>query len=140
MEETIERDIISFILKTALSFQGGTHVHIAKLVHTLFSKDFISTLENNKLVLYRKKDTTYEKVPHLDLVRNELLDPVAKYIDTARYALQGPEGNDPEYEDKMKKYKESMKKILKMQENCYNMTFRNSVLKEALVLFHDPSF
>ena len=140
MELKMEDTIIDIILKTALTFQGGTHLHFAKIVHTLFSKEYLSTLENNKFVLYKKINDEYKRIPNIDLVRNELIDPIANYIDKARYSLKVPQDKDPEYESKMARYQENIKKILKLQENCYNTTFRNNVLKEVLVLFYDPSF
>ena len=134
----MEAELISKIVKTGLIF-GGTHADLAKILQIIHSNTFKTTLENKKFVLYQNLDGDWKRIPHIDLVRNILFDSLADYIDKSRYSLISPEGNDPEYESKMAKYQDNMKKLLKMQEHIYNATYRNGILKELMPLLYDQT-
>jgi len=138
--EIMDRDIISFIVKTAITFQGGTHHHVAKMVHKLFYDTYKCTVDGRNAEWYEFKEHTWNGMPQGLLIKTTITDTIAYKVDSARYSLKGPDGNDPEYEDKMKKYQESMKKILNLQTNLYNANFKENVVKEAVQLFYDRDF
>lgn len=138
--EIMDRDIISFIIKTAITFQGGTHHHVAKMVHKLFYDTYKCTVDGRNSEWYEFKEHTWNGMPQGLLIKTTITDTIAHKVDAARYSLKAPEGNDPEYEDKMKKYQETMKKMLKLQENLYNANFKENVVKEAIQLFYDRDF
>jgi P4 family phage/plasmid primase-like protien len=138
--QIMDGDIISFITKAGLTFMGGTHHHVAKMVHKLFYDTYKCTVEGRSTEWYEFKEHTWNPMPQGLLIKSTITDDIAHKVDSARYSLKAPEGNDPEYESKMQKYQESMKKLLKLQENLYNANFKDSVLKEAVQLFYDPDF
>jgi P4 family phage/plasmid primase-like protien len=138
--EIMDGDIISFITKAGLTFNGGTHHHVAKMVHKLYYDVYKCTVEGRSTEWYHFKDHTWNPMPQGLVVKTTITEEVARKVDSARYSLKVPESNDPEYESKMQKFQESMKKLLKLQENLYNANFKDSVMKEAVQMFYDPEF
>ncbi len=138
--EIMDGDIISFITKAGLTFRGGTHHHVAKMLHKLFYDAYKCTVEGRSTEWYEFKDHTWNPMPQGLLIKTTITDDIARKVDSARHSLRAPESNDPEYETKMQKYQESMTKLLKLQENLYNANFKDSVVKEAVQLFYDPDF
>jgi len=138
--ELMDRDILSFITKTAITFQGGTHHHVAKMVHKLFYDTYKCTVDGRNTEWYEFRDHIWNPMPQGLLIKTTITDTIAHKVDSARYSLKGPEGNDPDYEDKTKKFQENMKRMLKLQENLYNANFKDNVVKEAVQLFYDRDF
>jgi P4 family phage/plasmid primase-like protien len=136
----MDGDIISFITKAAITFVGGTHHHVAQMVYKLYYDVYKCTVEGRSTEWYQFENHTWNTMPHGLLIKTTITDDIARKVDSARHSLMAPVGNDPEYEDKMKKYQENMKKLLKLQENLYNANFKDSVMKEAVQLFYDPDF
>lgn len=138
--EIMDGDIISFITKAGLTFRGGTHHHVARMVHKLYYDAYKCTVEGRSTEWYQFKDHTWNPMPQGLLIKTTITDDIAKKVDSARHSLKAPEGTDPDYEAKMEKYQESMTKLLKLQENLYNANFKDAVMKEAVQMFYDPEF
>lgn len=136
----MDGDIISFITKAAITFVGGTHHHVAQMVYKLYYDVYKCTVEGRSTEWYQFENHTWNIMPHGLLIKTTITDDIARKVDSARHSLIAPASNDPEYEDKMKKYQDNMKKLLKLQENLYNANFKDSVMKEAVQLFYDPDF
>jgi P4 family phage/plasmid primase-like protien len=138
--EIIDGDIISFITKAALTFLGGTHHHVAKMVHKLFYDAYKCTVEGRVAEWYEFRDHTWNPMPQGLLIKTTITEDIAHKVDSARHSLKAPDSNDPDYQTKMERYQESMKKLLRLQENLYNANFKDSVMKEAVQLFYDVDF
>jgi P4 family phage/plasmid primase-like protien len=136
----MDGDIISFIVKTAITFQGGTHHHVAKMIHKLFYDVYKCTVDGKNSEWYEFKDHIWNPMPQGLLIKTTITDTIGHKADSARYSLKPPENNDPEFDNKLKSYNENMKKMLKLQENLYNANFKDSVVKEAVQLFYDRDF
>jgi hypothetical protein len=135
----METELSNKILATALS-SGGTHVEVAEILKIIHSDSFKSISENGKTVLYQKNSGKWEKVSNLDLVRNILIEPLINYIGKTSESIQSPQGNDPDYEDKIRKYQTTLKGLSKLHEKCLNTSFRSGILKETIVSLYDPLF
>lgn len=138
----MDGDIISFITKTALTFRGGTHHHVAKMIHKLYYDVYKCTVEGRSNEWYEFKDHTWTPMPHGLLIKTVITDDITLKVDSARQSLRAPEITlaPEEYQEKQKQFQESVLKLLKLQENLYNANFKDSVMKEAVQLFYDPDF
>jgi P4 family phage/plasmid primase-like protien len=141
-KEIMDGDIISYITKTGLTFKGGTHHHVAMMIHKLFYDVYKCTVEGRTTEWYEFKNHTWNPMPQGLLIKTMITEEIAKKVDSARCSLRPPEANLPadEYQEKHKQYNESVVKLLKLQENLYNANFKDSVMKEAVQLFYDPDF
>ena len=139
-QSIMDGDIISFIQKTAITFKGGTHHHVALMIQKLFPDIYKCHVEGRTTEWYKFQGHIWKKMPNSLMVRCTLNDVVEKKIDDARAALRPPAENDPEYQDKYDKFMENKGKMLDMQRNLYNATFKDSVMKEASQLFNDNNF
>jgi P4 family phage/plasmid primase-like protien len=138
--EIIDGDIISYITKAAITFTGGTHHHVAKMIHKLFYDCYKCTVDGRSVDWYEFSEHTWNPMPQALQLKTHITDDLAKKVDSARYSLKGPESNDPDYDTKSKTFQENMTKLLKLQQNLYNATFKESVMKEAVQLFYDQEF
>jgi P4 family phage/plasmid primase-like protien len=141
--KVMDGDIISYITKAAMTFKGGTHHHVAKMVHKLFYDRYKCTVEGRSTEWYEFKDHTWNPMPQGILMKQVITDEITIKVDSARLGLKSPDilSTPPEeYQDKMKAFNESIVKLLKLQENLYNANFKDSVMKEAVQLFYDSEF
>jgi P4 family phage/plasmid primase-like protien len=139
----MDGDIISFITKAAMTFKGGTHHHVAKMVHKLFYDRYKCTVEGRSTEWYEFKDHVWNPMPQGILMKQTITDEITIKVDSARLGLKAPDVLScppEEYQDKMKAYNDSIVKLLKLQENLYNANFKDSVMKEAVQLFYDSEF
>lgn len=141
--EIMDGDIISFITKAAITFRGGTHHHVAKMMHKLFYESYKCVIEGRSVEWFEFKDHTWQHIPHGLAVKQVITDEIARKVDSARQSIKAPDAatlNPDEYAEKIKAYNENIMKLLKLQENLYNANFKDSVMKEAVQLFYDPEF
>ena len=138
--EIMDGDIISFITKTAITFRGGTHYHVASMIYKLFPDIYKCAVDGRSIDWYIFQNHVWNSMPNGLLIKTRITDEIAHKVDTARHSLKPPADNDPEYENKYKSYTENMMKLLKLQENLYNATFKESVMKDAVQLFYDQEF
>jgi len=136
----MEGDIISFIQKTAITFKGGTHYHVAMMIYKLFPDIYKCSVDGRSTEWFEFKNHVWNPMPNGLQVKMNLTDYVDKKVDAARAALRQPEDKDPEYKDKLEKYFEAKAKHCRLQENLYNANFKDSVMKEAVQLFYDKDF
>jgi P4 family phage/plasmid primase-like protien len=141
-KEIMDGDIISFITKAGLTYKGGTHHHVAMMIHKLFYDTYKCTVEGRSTEWYEFKNHTWNPMPQGLLLKSVITDEIAKKVDSARCSLRPPEANLPadEYQEKQKQFNDSVVKLLKLQENLYNANFKESVMKEAVQLFYDSEF
>ena len=138
--EIMDGDIISFITKTAITFKGGTHYHVAMMIQKLFPDVYKCAVDGRSTDWYMFNNHIWNSMPSGLLIKTRITDEIANKVDIARHSLKMPENNDPDYENKYKMFLENMTKLLKLQENLYNATFKESVLKEAVQIFYDQEF
>ena len=139
----MEGDIISFITKTALTFKGGTHHHVAKMIQKLFYDTYKCTVEGRTAEWYEFKKHIWHPIPQGLAIKQVITDTIADKINSARISLKAPDASiltADDYTEKTKAYNESIMKLLKLQENIYNANFKDSVMKEAVQLFYDSEF
>jgi P4 family phage/plasmid primase-like protien len=138
----LDGDIISYITKAAMTFRGGTHHHVAKMLHKLYYDVYKCTVEGRSTEWYEFKDHTWSHMPHGLLIKNTITEEITVKVDSARQSLRAPDISLPpeEYQEKQKQFQESVLKLLKLQENLYNANFKDSVMKEAVQLFYDSDF
>jgi P4 family phage/plasmid primase-like protien len=136
----IDKDILSFIQKVGVTFRGGTHHHVALMIHKLFHDAYKCTVEGRTTEWYSFAEHIWNPIPQGLHMKILISDVISKKVDSARHSLRQPEGNDPEFEQKMKNYNDNMMKLLKLQENLFNANFKESVMKEAVQLFYDQFF
>ena len=136
----MDGDIISFIQKTAITFKGGTHYHVALMVQKLFPDIYRCTKDGRTTEWYEFGSHIWNKINNDILIKVNLNNVVERKIDDARAALRPPAENDPEYKDKFDKFMDNKSKMLDLQRNLYNATFKDSVMKEAITLFYDKDF
>jgi P4 family phage/plasmid primase-like protien len=138
--EIMDGDILSFITKTAITFKGGTHYHVAMMIQKLFPDIYKCAVDGRSTDWYMFKDHIWNSMPSGLLIKTRITDEIANKVDAARHSLKMPDDKDPDYENKYKMFLENMTKLLKLQENLYNATFKESVLKEATQIFYDQEF
>jgi P4 family phage/plasmid primase-like protien len=138
--EIMDGDIISFIQKTAITFKGGTHYHVAKMIHKLYPDVYKCFVDGRTTEWYEFKDHVWHPMPSGILIKTTITDDLTLKVDSARRSLKGPDDKAEEYDELMKKYQENIIKLLKLQENLYNANFKDSVMKEAAQIFYDPDF
>jgi P4 family phage/plasmid primase-like protien len=136
----IDKDIISFIQKVGVTFKGGTHHHVAQMIYKLFHDTYKCTIEGRTTEWYMFNEHIWNPMPQGVFMKSLMSDVISKKVDSARHSLRQPDSNDPDREMKMKIYNDNMTKLLKLQENLFNATFKESVMKEAVQLFYDPYF
>lgn len=138
--EIMDGDIISFITKTAITFKGGTHYHVAMMIQKLFPDIYKCAVDGRSTDWYMFKNHIWNSMPSGLLIKTRITDEIANKVDIARHSLRMPDDKDPDYENKYKIFLENMTKLLKLQENLYNAPFKESVLKEAVQIFYDEEF
>lgn len=138
--EIMDGDILSFITKTAITFKGGTHYHVAMMIHKLFPDIYKCAVDGRSTEWYMFANHIWNPMPNGLLIKTRITDEIAHKVDAARHSLKMPDEKDPEYENKYKSFLENMTKLLKLQENLYNATFKDSVMKEAVQIFYDQEF
>jgi P4 family phage/plasmid primase-like protien len=138
--EIMDGDIISFITKTAITFKGGTHYHVAQMIQRLFPDIYKCAVDSKSTEWYTFKNHIWSSMPSGLLIKTRITDEIANKVDVARHSLRMPDDKDPDYENKYKMFLENMTKLLKLQENLYNANFKDSVLKEATQIFYDQEF
>jgi P4 family phage/plasmid primase-like protien len=145
--EIMDGDIISYITKVALTFKGGTHYHVAMMIMRLFPDLYKCAVDGRSTEWYEFKNHIWNHMPNGILIKalitNETGTAVTSKVDSARNSLVVPDikkMTQEEFNEKMKNYNDNMGKMLKLQENLYNATFKDSVIKEAVQLFYDQEF
>ncbi len=141
--ELMDGDIISFITKTAMTFRGGTHHHVAKMIHKLFYDTYKCTVDGRSIDWYEFKDHTWKYIPQGLAVKFSITEEIARKVDSARMSLKAPDASvlpADEWAEKNKQYLENVQKLIKLQENLYNANFKDSVMKEAVLCFYDADF
>lgn len=138
--EIMDGDIISFITKAALTFKGGTHHHVAKMLHKLYYDVYKCTGEGRTIDWYEFRDHTWNYMPYGLNIKTSITEELTLKVDSARKSIRAPEPNADDYQEKIKQYNENILKLLKLQENLYNANFKDSVMKEAIQLFYDQEF
>lgn len=138
--EIMDGDIISFIQKTAITFKGGTHYHVAKMIHKLYPDVYKCFVDGRTTEWYEFKDHVWHPMPSGILIKTTITDDLTLKVDSARRSLKGPDDKAEDYDELMKKYQDNIVKLLKLQENLYNANFKDSVMKEAAQIFYDPDF
>ncbi|NBU98446.1 MAG: peptide chain release factor 1, partial [Spirochaetia bacterium] len=93
----MEGDIISFIQKTAITFKGGTHYHVAMMIYKLFPDIYKCSVDGRSTEWFEFKNHVWNPMPNGLQVKMNLTDYVDKKVDAARAALRQPEDKDPEY-------------------------------------------
>ncbi len=136
----MDGDIISFITKTAITFKGGTHHHVAKMVHKLFYDDYKCTVEGRSCEWYEFEDHVWNPMPQGLHIKTLITETIAEKVDSARRGLHKPNENSANWEEENKQYNEKVGKLLELQKNLYHANFKDSVIKEAQQLFYDPDF
>jgi hypothetical protein len=130
-------EILSFITKTAIAFNGGTNYHIALIIFQLFPDIYKTSIVNGKVLWYKKEDDAWISLKKIDFEINTFRNEVANYLDYARSSLKIPNDTDHDYENKYKLFLESMTRMLKLQEKLYSRPFMLDVLKELAELYYD---
>ena len=138
--EIMDGDIISFIQKTAITFKGGTHYHVAKMIHKLYPDVYKCFVDGRTTEWFEFKDHVWHPMPSGILIKTTITDDLTLKVDSARRSLKGPDDKAEDYDELMKKYQDNIVKLLKLQENLYNANFKDSVMKEAAQIFYDPEF
>ncbi len=136
----ISEDVISFIVKTALTFKGGTHFHVAQMIYRLFPDIYKCAVDGRSTEWYEFSDHVWNPLPNGLTIKMNITDQIADKVESARHTLKPPASNDPDAQEKLKKYAENTTKFFKLQENLYNANFKDSVMKEAVQLFYDRDF
>ena len=136
----MDGDIISFITKTAITFKGGTHHHVAKMVHKLFYDNYKCTVEGRSCEWYEFKDHVWNPMPQGLHIKTLITESIADKVDSARRSLSKPSENSANWEEENKQYNDKVGKLLELQKNLYNANFKVSVIMEAAQLFYDPEF
>jgi P4 family phage/plasmid primase-like protien len=138
--EIMDGDIISFITKTAITFKGGTHYHVAMMIRHLFPDIYKCAVDGRSADWYMFKNHIWNSMPSGLLIKTRITDEIADKVDIARKSLRSPNDNDQDYENKHKIYLDNMVKLLDLQKNLYNAQFKENVLKEATQIFYDEEF
>jgi hypothetical protein len=131
------QEIVSYIIKVAITFTGGTNYHAALIIFKLFPLLYKTTILRGNVTWFKKQNENWVflKKPEfeINIFRNEL----GNYIDYAQKSLLAPDDKDPDYENKYKIFLEYMTKLHKLQEKIYSRPFMLEVLKELAELYYD---
>ena len=132
-------EILSFIVKTAITFNGGSSYHIALIIFQLFPDIYKTSIVNGKVLWYKKEDDAWISLKKIDFEINTFRNEIGKYLDYARHSLKIPDDKDPDYENRYKIFLENMTKILKLQEKIYNRGTMKDVIHELAELYYDKT-
>lgn len=135
-KEILKNDICNYIKKVGIAYKGGTHHHVASIVHKLFSDRYRCSVENRATEWYEFKDHVWRIVPQAIDLKLRLHTEVAEHVCAARLTIP----KDGKTDDEIKKYSEYMLKLCEMEKNLYNANFKDSVIKECVQLFYDDEF
>ena len=136
MAQTVEESIINHILMVVVPYDGKQS-HIATIAQKAFSSTLKSVVENGVFVLYKKKETGWERLPHNDLILNEMRTTIVRWFDKARYTVKSPNVSD-QYTNQFQKWHMLLLNLMNIQERLYDYTFMKGVLEEAILLLYVP--
>ena len=131
------QEIVSYIIKDAITFNGGTNYLVALMIFKLFPLLYKTTTVNGKIVWFKKQETDWVVLKKPEFEINIFRNQLENYVDYARHSLKAPDDGDPDYEGRYKKYTENMTKLLKIQEKIYSRPFMIDVLKELAELYYE---
>jgi P4 family phage/plasmid primase-like protien len=141
--EIMNADVLNYIRVVALSFDGGTHHHVAEIMKRVFGDTYKCSVETRGHEWYRFVQHIWEPQPQgVELKKkmsDEIVDLVSDarkvYMEMARRAMG--KNIDLEKEDELAK---NCKKFLKLQLNLYSANYKDSCLKECIQTFYEESF
>lgn len=139
-KEIMDGDIISFIQKTAIVFKGGTHNHVAKMIHKLYPDIYKYFEEGRTKEWYEFKNHVWHPMSSGILIKTTITDDLTLKVDSARKSLVQPDVKSENYDELYKIYNDNVLKLLELQKNLYNANFKDCVMKEAAQAFYDPDF
>ena len=131
-KEIVEGNIHTKIQKIARIAKGGTHHHIADIVHDMYGDVYRCHVENRATEWYEFKNNTWASVPQAIEIKKKLSTDVAKQVSEARAKLRIPGNEDQEMKEKSL--------LLDVERNLYSASFKENIIKEAVQLFMDKDF
>ena len=128
----VEGNIHTKIQKIARIAKGGTHHHLASIVHDMYGDVYRCHVENRTTEWYEFKNNTWAPVPQAIEIKKKLSTDVARQVSEARAKLRIPGNEDQEMKEKSL--------LLDVERNLYSANFKENVVKEAVQLFMDTDF
>lgn len=131
-KEIIEEDIHVKIQQIARVAKGGTHYHVAQIVHMMYSDRYKCHVEARGTEWYEFTNNTWKHVPQAISIKQKLSTEVASQVSKARQKVSHPGDEEREMKDK--------NLLLDLERNLYSNNFKNSIIKECEQLFVDEDF
>ena len=143
-DQIMKADILNYIRRVALSFDGGTHHHVAEIMKRVFGDTYKCSVETRGHEWYRFVKNVWEPQPQGVELKKKMSDDIVELVSDARevYKKMANDANtgkhlDLEKEDEINK---NCKKFLKLQLNLYSANYKDSCLKECIQTFYEESF
>lgn len=131
-KEIIEANLHNKIQKIARISKGGTHYHLADIVHDMYGDIYRCHVENRSTEWYEFANNTWALIPQAVDIKKKLSTDVAAQISVARTKLRIPGNEDQEMKDKQL--------LLDLERSLYNNGTKENIIREAVQLFMDKDF
>lgn len=128
--EILKADICNYIKKVGITYKGGTHHHVAMIMHKLFGDRYRCSVDGKSTEWYEYKDQIWEHIPLAIAVKTRIHTDVADHVCDAKRSYIGGDDQDLKYRQL----------IMDLEKNLYNTNFKDSVMKECVQLFFDEDF
>jgi len=137
-KEIMDDDILNYIMKVSLSFDGGTHHHVAEIMKRVFGDTYKCSVESRGHEWYRFVQHIWEPQPQGVELKKKMSDKIVDLVQKAhsKYKKLCEARKDMDAEDQYK----NEKKFLKLQLNLYSANYKDSCLKECIQTFYEESF
>ena len=131
-KEIIEGNLHTKIQKVARIAKGGTHYHLADIVHDMYGDIYRCHVENRTTEWYEFANNTWALIPQAVDIKKKLSTDVAAQISVARIKLRIPGNEDQEMKDKQL--------LLDLERSLYSNSTKENIIREAVQLFMDKDF
>lgn len=140
-KEIMNADILNYIRKVALSFDGGTHHHVAEIMKRVFGDTYKCSVESRGHEWYRFVNHIWEPQPQGVELKKKMSDDIVELVSKSRGVYK--EMGDKEAKGDIEKQNtvdKNCTKFLKLQLNLYSANYKDSCLKECIQTFYEESF
>ena len=145
-EEIKNDNILNYIKQVALSFDGGTHHHVAEIMKRVYGDTYKCSVEHRGNEWFRFVGCIWEPVPQGIELKRQMSDRIAELVSDSRTSfriLQNSKRTTTEggfLADDEKEDDKKLNKFLKLQANLYSASFKDSVMKECIQTFYEENF
>lgn len=136
-KDLLDNDIVSFIDRDV----DATHTHLARVLYRMFWDRYKASINNKTTEWYEFDSIVWRRIPQGMDLRRKISTDVTALVDKAKVRARRMLYESDTKDDLAKIAAEAkMKKFLKIEQNLYNAGFKDSIMKEAGVIFYEEEF